>query len=80
MDVGQVGRILLILGVIAAIIGGVLVLIAGTPIAAFLRDLPGTLRVQGGAFTCIVPILGSILLSIILTIVLNLVIRFLNRP
>jgi hypothetical protein len=32
----------------------------------------------GGA-TCIIPLLGSILLSIVLTIVLNIVLRVLNK-
>lgn len=38
-------------------------------------QMPGTLVFQTGSATCIVPILGSIILSIILTVVLNLLLR-----
>ncbi len=42
-------------------------------------QLPGTFVFQSGNMTCMVPLLGSILLSIILTIVLNVVLRALNK-
>jgi hypothetical protein len=44
-----------------------------------LSRLPGTLRIEGAGFTCIIPILASIVLSIVLTLALNLMARFLNR-
>ena len=42
-------------------------------------QFPGTFVFQGENMTCVVPILGSILLSIILTIVLNVILRAMNK-
>lgn len=75
MDAQTIGRILLVVGVVVVIIGGVLVLFG----RAF-DNFPGTIRIEGQGFSCIVPILASILLSIIGTIVLNVIIRLINRP
>lgn len=44
-----------------------------------IKDLPGTIKWQAGGVTCIIPLLGSVLLSILLTIALNLIIRLFNR-
>jgi hypothetical protein len=43
-----------------------------------LSRIPGTLRIEGSGFTCLFPILGSILLSILLTIILNLAARIIK--
>ena len=69
----NMGRILLLIGIGIALIGGLIMLLA--------RIFPGlnnswTIRI--GPFTCFFPILLSIILSIVLTIVLNILIR-LNR-
>ncbi len=65
------GRILLLLGITLAIVGGIMVAIGRTG----LTSLPGDIRIQSQGWGCYVPILGSIILSIILTIVLNLLLR-----
>ena len=70
------GRWLVILGVVLAVVGGILWLVGRIP---GIQNLPGTIKIQGSGFTCIFPLLGSILLSILLTIVLNLIARFLNK-
>ena len=44
-----------------------------------LESLPGTLRIQGSGFTCVVPLLASIVGSVVLTILLNLVVRFFRK-
>ena len=75
MDYQSLGKILLVVGIVIVVIGGLLVLF-GRSFGGF----PGTLRIEGQGFSCVVPILASILLSIVLTIVLNLVIRLINRP
>ena len=72
----QVGRFLILGGVILALIGG---LIWALGKFAGISQLAGTLRISGSGFTCLVPILGSILLSLVLTILLNVLARFLNR-
>lgn len=66
----------MLLGLGLALVGG-LVWLAGR-VFPRLEDFPGTLRWQGGGVTCIVPILGSILLSVLLTLLLNLVARWLK--
>ena len=42
-------------------------------------QLPGTFVFEAGNVSCMVPILGSIILSILLTIVLNVILRALNK-
>lgn len=71
-----IGKWLILAGLSIAIIGAIIWAIARL---TGWENLPGTLRFQTGGLTCIIPILGSIVLSIILTIVLNLLVRFLNR-
>lgn len=72
----NIGRIILILGIGIALVGGILMLIVR--IFPGLNNLP-SIRIEIGPFTCLFPIAASIILSIILTIVLNLVIRIMSR-
>ena len=73
----DLGRILIIFGVVLLVVGGLLTLLPrlGLP----LGRLPGDLRFETGQFTCLVPIATSIVLSILLTIGLNLLARFFNH-
>ncbi len=70
------GRILVFMGLMLVLIGGLIWLMGRFPA---LGELPGTIRIERPGFTCIVPILGSLLLSLVLTLVLNIVLRLLNR-
>jgi hypothetical protein len=70
------GKWLVIVGVVLALIGAVVWLLGKF---TDLRSLPGTLRIQGSGFTCVVPVLVSIVGSIFLTIVLNLVVRLMKK-
>ncbi len=72
----DIGRILLVLGVLLALAGGVILLLGKVP---GIGRLPGDITIQGNGFSCFFPIATSILLSIVLTIVLNVVFRILNR-
>jgi len=67
------GRWLIIAGVGLALLGGLVWLLA----RAFpnLSQVPGTIRIQGANFTCVIPLLASIVLSILLTILLNVIAR-----
>jgi hypothetical protein len=65
---GDVGRILLVFGVVMAIVGGALMLFGRW-------HLPGDLTFHSGGVTIYIPIATSIVLSILLTIVVNLVFR-----
>lgn len=72
----SIGRWVLIIGIAITVIG------AGIWFIARLtgwEKFPGTLKWQSGNLTCIVPLLGSIILSILLTIILNLLARWFNR-
>ena len=62
------GRILLVLGVVIAIVGGALMLFGRV-------HLPGDLTIKGGNVTIYIPIATSIILSILLTVALNLFFR-----
>lgn len=75
-DFGTLGRWLVILGLVIMVIGGLLWLLSRIP---GIKELPGTLQVNLGGLTCIVPILASIVLSILLTVVLNIVLRLWRR-
>ena len=77
MDMQSLGRVLLVIGVGIALLGGVFLLLGRF---FNLGSLPGDIRIEGQGFTCVVPIASMILISIFLTIVLNIVIRILNRP
>lgn len=66
-------KLLIALGISITLVG-VLWLVGGRFFGG--APLPGTFVFQTDNMTCIVPILGSIILSIVLTIVLNLAARF----
>lgn len=75
MDAQSLGRILLVIGAVILVLGGILLLFGRS-----FDGFPGTLRVEASGFSCIVPVLASIILSIVLTIVVNLIIRLINKP
>jgi hypothetical protein len=62
------GRLLLVLGVLLALIGGALMLFGRW-------HLPGDLTFRSGGVTVYVPIATSIILSIVLTVVLSVLFR-----
>ncbi len=73
---GNIGRLLIGVGIVIALIGGVLLVVGRVP---FLGRLPGDIRIQRGNLTCFVPIVTSLLLSLLLTIVVNVLLRWLRR-
>jgi hypothetical protein len=64
----DVGRLLLVFGVLLAVIGGGLMLFGRL-------HLPGDLTLRSGGVTVYVPIATGIILSIVLTVVLNIAFR-----
>lgn len=74
-NIETIGRWLIILGIALAVIGAAL-----WAFGHFLgwEKLPGTIRFQTGGFSCIIPVLGSIILSILLTLLLNFLARFIK--
>jgi hypothetical protein len=71
MDLSGVGRILLILAAVLAVIG-VLFVLAGR---GLLPRLPGDVAIERGNTRFYLPLGTSILVSLILTVVLNLFLR-----
>ncbi len=65
----ELGRALVIFGLVVVAIGG-LVLLAGK--VPFIGRLPGDIVVRKGNFTLYAPIMTGIILSLVLTLVLNL--------
>ena len=65
---GDVGRLLLVFGVILVVIGGALMLFGRF-------HLPGDFMIRSGSVTVYVPLATSIILSLVATVVLNLVFR-----
>ena len=65
---GDVGRILVVFGVLLVVIGGALMLFGRF-------HLPGDLTFRSGNTTVYIPLATSVILSIVATIVLNLVFR-----
>ena len=72
MPLDDIGRTLLVVAVLIAIVGG-LVLIAGQ--VPWLGRLPGDISVERDNFRLYVPLATCLLLSLILTVVLNLLAR-----
>ena len=75
MDLQSIGKLLVLTAVALGLLGG-LVWLAGS---LGFGNLPGTLRIQRGGWSCVIPVLGSIVLSILLTLLLNFLVRFWNR-
>jgi hypothetical protein len=73
----NIGRYLMIGGVVLLVVGGLVFLAArfGIP----LGRLPGDIRIERDGFSFYFPLASSILISVVLTIVINLVLRFLKK-
>lgn len=65
---GDVGRLLLVFGVILVVIGAALMLFGRF-------HLPGDFTIRSGSVTVYVPLATSIIFSLVATVVLNLVFR-----
>jgi hypothetical protein len=75
-DIGILGRILIVVGVALALLGGLIWLLSR---ANWFGRLPGDIRVERPGFTCLVPLASMIILSIVLTVVLNVVLRMMKK-
>lgn len=75
----DLGRLLLILGLVVAAVGLLLLLAGRVPFLNQLGRLPGDLVVRGNGVTCFVPIVTMILLSVILSILLTVISSLLRR-
>jgi hypothetical protein len=80
MELENIGRAALLIGIGIAVLGGVLMLFSRIPGLNQLFNLPGDIRLQNGNVSCFFPIVSMIIISVILTIVANIIVRLLNRP
>ncbi len=73
----NIGRYLIIGGVILILVGGGFYLAAkfGIP----LGKLPGDINIKNGNFTFYFPLATSILVSVVLTILLNIIVRLFKK-
>ena len=65
----ELGRFLVLVGVITVVVGGLLLLAGRVP---WLGRLPGDIVVRRGPVTFYFPLVTSLVLSIVLTIIINL--------
>lgn len=77
MDLSNIGKWLIVIGLGVAVVGGALWVIgrAGLP----LGRLPGDIRIERDGFSFYFPLTTSILASIVLTILINIILRLLKR-
>jgi Protein of unknown function (DUF2905) len=71
MDISALGRLLLMVGIAVAVVGGFLALGGRLPFGR----LPGDISIQGQNSGFFFPIVSCIVLSLVLTVVLNIVLR-----
>ena len=69
-------KVMVGMGIAFVLLGGLVWLLSKT---AFLGRLPGDIRIERDGFTCLIPVVSSIILSILLTLVLNVIVRIINR-
>lgn len=72
----NLGRVLLVVGLVLAAVGLLLVLGGRLP---FFGRLPGDIAVQRDNVSCFFPIATMVVLSLLLTLVVNLVLWFMRR-
>ena len=72
----EIGKWLILVGVLLAIIGGAIMLVGKVP---GIGRLPGDIVIQRGNFSCFFPLATSLLLSLVLTVLLNIILRIINK-
>jgi hypothetical protein len=73
MDLSSFGKVLVVIGLLIAAVGGLLWLLRGLPLN--LGQLPGDIHIRGDRWSFFFPLTTCIVISIILTIVLNIIFR-----
>lgn len=75
-DVTTLGKLLVGIGLLIALVGTALWLLERVP---FLGHLPGDISIQRENFSCYLPLATMVVLSILLTVLLNIILRLINR-
>ena len=76
MSFDELGKWLIIGGLVLAVTGVVIWLLGRLP---FFGNLPGDIHIQTQNVSCFIPIVSMIIISVIATIILNIVIRIVNK-
>lgn len=71
MDLGRIGPVLVVVGLVVVGLGGLLWLLGGLG----LGRLPGDISWRRGDVHVFVPIASCVIISVVLTLVLNLLVR-----
>jgi hypothetical protein len=72
----QLGRLMLVLGVVVVGLGLLMLLASRFPL---LGRLPGDLHLRWGNVSCFIPVVTGLVLSILATVVLNLIVWLLRK-
>lgn len=77
MDAQTIGKILVVVGIVAVILGGALWGLGrlGLP----LGRLPGDIHIERDGFSVYFPLATMIVVSIVLTILLNIIVRLFRK-
>ncbi len=75
MQYDQIGKLLLIGGAVALLVGLLFLLLGKTPFGR----LPGDITITSGNFTCIAPIVTMLLVSLVLTVIVNFLAALFRR-
>ena len=81
MQLDNVGRTIVFVGLGIAALGGLIWLASKIPVLNKLGSLPGDIRYTSpdGSFGCYIPLVSMIIVSVVLTILLNLAVRLFNK-
>ena len=77
MDLVNIARILAVFGIVVLVTAGILYLISYFDIP--LGNLPGDLLIKRENFTCVIPLISSLIVSVLLTILINLILSIFRK-
>ncbi len=77
LDIANIGRLLVFLGLGLAAIGALLWGLSRTKLP--VGQLPGDFQFEFGNVSCFVPLATVVVLSLLLTLILNVILRLLNK-
>jgi len=73
MDLMNIARVLAVFGLGLLVVAGVLYFLAQLNLP--FGNLPGDLVIKRENFTCVIPLISSLIVSILLTILINLMLK-----
>ena len=77
MDLVNIARILAVFGIVVLVTAGILYLISYFDIP--LGNLPGDLLIKRENFTCVIPLISSLIVSVVLTLLINLILSIFRK-